>query len=130
MKNNLTTICLFLLVLLNSCSKDDENVDNIVGEWIKIEFIQNDEQVDTDICWEFIALKFTENHSVYSERISGAPSECNFGISELHLWTKVGNNRYEISYGNDLISTAEFNNNILIITNRNGYNWVEKYRRS
>ena len=129
MRNRALPLLLFIMLILNACSKDEEKQDAIIGQWILIEFIQDDEQVANDVCWEFIALNFTENNSVISEQINGAPTECNFGISELHLWTKVGNNRYEISYGNDLISTAEFSNNFLIIANQNGFNWIRKYKR-
>ncbi|MGJ8592169.1 MAG: hypothetical protein ACSHXF_06455 [Aquaticitalea sp.] len=118
-----------MMILLTSCSKNEEDEVSIVGEWILIEFIQNDVQLETDICWEGIALIFTESHSVYSEVLDEAPAECDYGISEFQLWTNVGNNSYEISSGNDLISNVRIENDILIMTYQNGSNWTTRHRR-
>lgn len=92
------TVC-----ILFSCSNDDDP-DQIIGEWKAIQQYESDILVDLPMDLQCIYRIFDADNNAYSDLFPSneLPTECGnlefvFGMT----WTNLGNNQYRIGFPNE-----------------------------
>lgn len=106
MKNIPQLICLLFIVLILSCSSNDDSNntnDIIIGKWRPIEQYESNVQVDLETCQPYVYYEYGADNSVGGGFIveDNMPDEC--GPPEFEngwKWQNQGNNQYRI-YRND-----------------------------
>ncbi|MEO1486140.1 MAG: lipocalin family protein [Bacteroidota bacterium] len=128
------TFSFFSLVLVVSCSTDNENESStnnpIVGNWILVSRTVSDVPVALDECETLIVLTVRENQTLFSQfNTSEVPEKCQtLAFFEL-AWEQDSASFYNITLGTTMVSTMELNNNQLIerLSDRD---WVNFYERA
>jgi len=93
------------LMILSSCSSDDNNAtDIIIGKWQAIERYENDQLVNMPTCWLHTYVEYNANKSVSGGRIMSDdfPEICYYITYDLAIvWKNLGNNTYRIGHYNE-----------------------------
>jgi len=92
---------LFSILIINSCSKNDDSNDNdiIIGKWRPIERYESNQQVEMPTCLPYIYTEFKTDKSINSYMVStlSIPNECgNINFELGWNWKNLGNNEYRI----------------------------------
>ena len=103
-KVNLFCGILFSLLILSSCSNDDESDnsnDIIIGKWRAIEKYESNVQVEIPVCLPYLYNEYKADKSIDGGKVitDDTPEECGQVFTEFGWnWSNLGNNQYRIRH--------------------------------